>query len=76
MQQNESPFQPELWVYANSRTKTAVVAGFDMERVKDSACTLVCSGYVPVSDEYTLMEHGPTGLQEHFRKIDFIHTKP
>ncbi len=68
-----SPLQPELWVHASN--DTAVVAGFNLDAVKNSSCILVCQGYVPVSEEYCLMEHVPTGRKGNFRKVTFIKSK-
>jgi hypothetical protein len=63
---------PQLRLYENSAKGEAVVAGFDLEAVQKYAFLLVVQGYVPVDDDWSLMEHRATGVQGHFRKLSFI----
>lgn len=66
------PMNPKLRIVEDRMKGTAVVLGSDFELVKDSACHLVLRGYVPVEDEYFLMEHKRTRRRGHFRKMTFI----
>ncbi len=70
MQDNSSLLSPQLYQHENQ--SGTVVAGFNLDVVKDFACALVKRGFVPVEDDYCLMEHRVTGQQGHFRKITFI----
>lgn len=66
------PMRPQLRIVEDSSKGTAVVLGSDFESVQISACHLVLRGFVPVEDEYFLMEHKKTKRRSHFRKMTFI----
>lgn len=62
--------KPQL--FAIESGPTASVMGFDLDAVQEFACNLVCRGFVPVEDDYCLMEHKTTGQRANFRKITLI----
>ena len=69
---NHALMRPHLQLVENTETGTAVVIGSDFDAVQSFACNLVLRGYVPVEDEYMLMEHKRTGKQCHFRKVTLV----
>lgn len=66
------PLEPHLRIIEDSAKGTAVVLGSDFSSVEESACNLVFRGYVPVEDEYFLMQHKRTKRCSHFRRITFV----
>lgn len=63
---------PQLRIIENTRTGTAIVLGSNHDAVQEAACNLVMRGYVPVEDEYFLMEHRRTKKRANFRKVSFV----
>lgn len=70
MMQEQNSLSPRFG--SHTRGDTTVVYGFDLDLVQENACFLVARGFVPVDEEYCLMEHKVTGQQGHFRRISFI----
>ncbi len=49
----------------------ALLCGFNLKKVGETACILFANGFVPVEEEYLLYEHKRTKVRGHFRRITF-----
>lgn len=73
MQMNQQAMKPRLSVIISDTNKGAIVAGFDEDAISEHSRLLVLQGYIPVSQEHTLMEEISTGNRGHYKQIIFIH---
>lgn len=64
--------QPRLSLAIGDDNKGAMVGGFDEALVAEHLRLLILQGYLPLSQEYTLMEHVASGRQGHYHRAVLI----